>query len=56
MSGSPPIITVAIAPIPIPTPATKGRPGRCESKMPPAAPKKIDGKMGPPRKLPRHPA
>ena len=39
-----------IAPMPIAAPATIGRPGRCESAMPPTAPMNMPGKTGPPRK------
>ena len=43
-------MATVIAPMPIATPAIIGRPGRCESAMPPAAPMNRAGKIGPPRK------
>ena len=42
-------ITALIAPIPMAAPATRGRPGRCDSAMPPAAPRNMAGNVGPPR-------
>jgi len=50
VSGSRSIPTT-MAPMPIATAGTSGSPGRCDSATPPAAPMKIDGKIGPPRKL-----
>ena len=44
-------ITTDIAPMPMATPSTSGRPGRCDSATPPAAPRNMAGKVGPPRKL-----
>jgi hypothetical protein len=44
-------ITAVIAPMPMATPATSGSPGRCDAAIPPTAPMKIAGKIGPPRKL-----
>jgi hypothetical protein len=43
-------IPAVIAPIPMAAPAISGRPGRCDSAIPPAAPMNIQGKTGPPRK------
>jgi len=40
-----------MAPTPSATPAIIGKPGRCESAIPPAAPMNMAGKIGPPRKL-----
>ncbi len=39
-------MTTHIAPIPMATPATIGSPGRCESAIPPAAPRNIAGNTG----------
>jgi hypothetical protein len=50
VSGRPSIAT-DIAPMPVATPATSGKPGRWDKAMPPAAPMNNAGKMGPPRKL-----
>src|SRR6266545_7072766 len=44
-------ITAHIAPMPMATPGTSGSPGRCDSAIPPAAPRNIAGKTGPHRKL-----
>ena len=41
-----------MTPIPTAIAADSGRPGRCDAAMPPAAPRKIAGNVGPPRKLP----
>ena len=49
VSGRPSIVT-AMAPMPMATPAIMGRPARCDSAMPPAAPMNMAGKVGPPRK------
>jgi len=43
-------IPAVIAAIPIAAPAIIGRPGRCDSAIPPAAPMNMPGKVGPPRK------
>ena len=40
------------APIPTATAAASGNPGRCDAMSPPAAPRKMAGKVGPPRKAP----
>ena len=50
VSGSRSIATV-IAPMPMATAGTSGRPGRCDIAAPPTAPMNIAGKTGPPRKL-----
>jgi hypothetical protein len=50
VSGSPPSMTTVIAPIPRPTPSIRGRPGRWDRAIPPAAPMNMPGKVGPPRK------
>jgi len=50
VSGRPSIAAV-IAPIPMAAPAIIGRPGACDSAIPPAAPMNMPGKVGPPRKL-----
>ena len=42
-----------ITPIPTATAGASGSPGRCDAAMPPAAPRKMAGNVGPPRKLPR---
>ena len=42
-------IATDMAPMPMATPATSGRPGAWDSAMPPAAPRNIAGKTGPPR-------
>jgi hypothetical protein len=44
-------MTTLIAPMPMATPAAIGNPGSCDSAIPPAAPRNIAGKTGPPRKL-----
>ena len=41
------------APIPMAMAGTSDRPGRWERAMPPTAPRKIAGKVGPPRKATR---
>ena len=50
-SGSRSTATVA-APIPTATAGVSEKPGRCEATTPAAAPRKIAGNVGPPRKLP----
>ncbi len=44
-------MAVVIAPIPIATPAIIGSPARCDSAIPPTAPRNIPGEIGLPRKL-----
>ena len=44
-------MTVLIAPMPIATAGTSDMPGRSAAATPAAAPMKIAGKIGPPRKL-----
>jgi hypothetical protein len=44
-------IPAVIAPTPIAAPVIIGRPARCDSAIPPAAPMNMPGKVGPPRKL-----
>jgi hypothetical protein len=51
-SGNRKIATVA-APIPTATAAVTGNPGSRDARIPPAAPRKIAGNVGPPRKLPK---
>jgi hypothetical protein len=43
-------ITAHIAPMPMATPGTSGSPGKCDRAIPPAAPRNMLGKTGPPRK------
>src|ERR1700761_6897483 len=50
-SGSRSTATV-VAPMPMATAGTRGRPGRCDIAAPPTAPMNIAGNVGPPRKLP----
>src|ERR1700761_406776 len=49
-SGSLRIATL-IAPMPMATAGTNGRPGRCDMAAPPTVPMNIAGNVGPPRKL-----
>jgi len=44
-------MAVVIAPIPIATPAIIDSPARCDSAIPPTAPRNIPGEIGLPRKL-----
>jgi hypothetical protein len=44
-------IAVIMAPMPMAMAGTAGRPGRCDSRRPPAAPRKMLGNTGPPRKV-----
>jgi hypothetical protein len=50
LSGSRSMAAI-IAPMPMPMAATAGRPGRCPSATPAAAPRKMLGKIGPPRNV-----
>ena len=50
VSGRPSMAVIS-APMPMAAPTIIGRPARCDSAMPPAAPMNSPGKTGPPRKL-----